>query len=111
MSAEEDIILIPAALSLEMIDEIKFGPTSVQIFPDVGRSDSAFILAGPELFRFDLPSGNFRASQVVFEESEIEVCHDPSASASVFKADESSLRSSLSPRSIIRRIQRTSLWA
>lgn len=60
-------------LSLERIDEIKFGPTPVQIYPDVSRSDSAFILAGPELFRFDLPSGNFRASQVVFEESGVEV--------------------------------------
>ncbi|PWW76412.1 hypothetical protein C7212DRAFT_187232 [Tuber magnatum] len=59
-------------LSLERIDRIKFGPTPVQIYPDVSRSDSAFILAGPELFRFDLPSGNFRASQVVFEESEVE---------------------------------------
>lgn len=59
-------------ISLDRIEEIKFGPTPVQLHPDVRRCDSAFVLAGPELFRFDFPNGKFRASQVVFEESDIE---------------------------------------
>ncbi|RPB10620.1 hypothetical protein P167DRAFT_490675 [Morchella conica CCBAS932] len=59
-------------LTLERIEEIKFGPTPVQLHPDVRRYDSAFVLAGPELFRFDSPNGKFRASQVVFEESDVE---------------------------------------
>lgn len=60
-------------LSLERVEEIKFGPTPVQLHPDVRRHDSAFVLAGPELFRFDFPNGKFRAAQVVFEGSEMEV--------------------------------------
>lgn len=55
------------------MEEIKFGPTPVHLHPDVRRHDSAFVLAGPELFRFDFPNGKFRAAQVVFEESEMEV--------------------------------------
>lgn len=65
--------LIFKGLTLERIEEIKFGPTPVQLHPDVRRYDSAFVLAGPELFRFDSPNGKFRASQVVFEESDVEV--------------------------------------
>lgn len=48
---------------------IKFGPIPVRLHLDVKRRDSAFVLAGPELYRFDLPSGEFRAAQICFNDT------------------------------------------
>lgn len=45
------------------------------LYLDVRRKDSAFALAGPEVYRFDMPRDNFRAAQLVFvvKESDIDV--------------------------------------
>ncbi|TGZ78547.1 hypothetical protein EX30DRAFT_309836 [Ascodesmis nigricans] len=49
--------------------EIKFGPIPIQIHLDARRKDSAFVLAGPELYRFDLPHDVFRGTQIVFKDT------------------------------------------
>jgi hypothetical protein len=43
-----------------------FGPIPVQLHLDVHRNDTAYALAGPEVYRFDIQRGDFRAAQVFF---------------------------------------------
>lgn len=45
----------------------------MQVHSDVRRKDSAFLLAGPELYRFDMPQDVFRATQVIFRDSHMDV--------------------------------------
>lgn len=53
------------ALQLEKRQEIKFGPIPVLLSLDVYRKDSAFALAGREVYRFDMPRDSFRGAQVI----------------------------------------------
>ena len=53
------------ALQLERRQEVKFGPIPVLLSVDMYRKDSAFALAGREVYRFDMPRDKFRAAQVI----------------------------------------------
>ena len=53
-------------LRFEKCVDMKFGPIPVQLRQDVRRRDSAFVSAGSEVYRFDMPHGNFKATQLVF---------------------------------------------
>jgi hypothetical protein len=53
-------------LQLNRVQEIRFGPIPVRLHLDTCRKDSAFALAGTEVYRFDMPRDNFRAVQVIF---------------------------------------------
>jgi hypothetical protein len=54
------------ALQLNRVQEIRFGPIPVRLSLDTRRKDSAFALAGTEVYRFDMPRDNFRAAQLIF---------------------------------------------
>lgn len=41
----------------------------MQLHSDSRSKHAAFVLAGPELYKFDMPHADIKASQVVFEES------------------------------------------
>ncbi|KAF8544951.1 mono-functional DNA-alkylating methyl methanesulfonate N-term-domain-containing protein, partial [Trichophaea hybrida] len=60
--------LIAPELDLKLVrsQDIRFGPIPVQLYLDVHRKDLAFALAGPEVYRFDMPCDIFRAAQLVF---------------------------------------------
>lgn len=53
-------------LHFEKCVDMKFGPIPAQLRQDVRRRDSAFVSAGSEVYRFDMPHGNFKATQLVF---------------------------------------------
>jgi len=53
------------AVHLRRRQEVTFGPIPVLLSADVYRKDSAFALAGRELYRFDMPRDNFRGAQVI----------------------------------------------
>ncbi|KAI5781468.1 mono-functional DNA-alkylating methyl methanesulfonate N-term-domain-containing protein [Geopyxis carbonaria] len=67
-----DIITSANTLKTVKTREINFGPIPIQLQPDYCRRDSAFILAGPELYRFDMPKNSFRAAQIVFKDTEVD---------------------------------------
>lgn len=63
----------PGDLKLTLNREIHFGPIPVQLYNDTRRKDVAFALAGPEVYRFEMPRGKFKAAQLVFVVKDLEV--------------------------------------
>ena len=61
------------SLNLTRKDEIQFGPIPVQVLPNVQSQEVVFVLAGPELYVFQMKYDEVKASQVVFEGSLLEV--------------------------------------
>ncbi|RPB28968.1 hypothetical protein L211DRAFT_855135 [Terfezia boudieri ATCC MYA-4762] len=59
-------------LQLERKNEIQFGPIPVQALPHVQREDLVLVLAGPELYRFEMTGDEVTVSQIVFEGTIIE---------------------------------------
>jgi hypothetical protein len=60
-------LTITIGLQLNRSQVIRFGPIPVQLHLDARRKDSAYVLAGPEVYRFDIPHDKFRATQLVFD--------------------------------------------
>lgn len=63
-----DVTTSETSIELKWSRVIEFGPIPVRLHLDVKRTDSAFVLAGPELYRFDMPFGEFRAAQICFSD-------------------------------------------
>lgn len=62
-----DMTISWPGLQLNRSQVIRFGPIPVQLHLDARRKDSAYVLAGPEVYRFDIPHDKFRATQLVFD--------------------------------------------
>ncbi|KAA8910552.1 mono-functional DNA-alkylating methyl methanesulfonate N-term-domain-containing protein [Sphaerosporella brunnea] len=61
-----DVTTVGTSLQLNRSQEMHFGPVPVRLHMDVRRKDSAFALAGHEVYRFDMPRGSFRGAQLIF---------------------------------------------